>query len=84
MRPITTLLHDQSRTKVVHDLKATLLAFHRIGVTVAGPYLDTMVADYLLNPNRRDHSLETIAMEAVGHRLGGSRTESQGAAIALR
>ena len=77
MRPITTLLHDESRTKVVHDLKATLLAFHRIGVTVAGPYLDTMVADYLLNPNRRDHSLATIAMEAVGHRLGGSRPEAK-------
>ncbi|MEK7300985.1 MAG: DNA polymerase I, partial [Nitrospirota bacterium] len=77
MRPITTLLHDQTHTKVVHDLKATLLAFHRIGVTVAGPYLDTMVADYLLNPNRRDHSLATIAMEAVGHRLGESRPEAK-------
>jgi DNA polymerase-1 len=77
MRPITNLLHDQTRTKVVHDLKATLLAFHRIGVTVAGPYLDTMVADYLLNPNRRDHSLATIAMEAVGHRLGESHAESK-------
>lgn len=77
MRPITTLLQDQSRTKVVHDLKATLLAFHRIGVTIAGPYLDTMVADYLLNPNRRDHSLATIALEAVGHRLGESHSEAK-------
>jgi len=70
MRPITTLLHDHAHTKVVHDLKATLLAFHHIGITLAGPSLDTMVADYLLNPNRRDHSLDTIAMEAIGHRLG--------------
>ncbi len=70
MRPIIALLHDSTRTKVVHDLKATLLAFHRIGVTLAGPYLDTMVADYLLNPNRRDHQLETIAWEVLSHRLG--------------
>ena len=70
MRPIITLLHNHTHTKIVHDLKATLLAFHRIGITLAGPYLDTMVADYLLNPNRRDHSLDTIAMEAIGHRLG--------------
>lgn len=76
MRPITTLLHDPARTKVVHDLKATLLAFHRIGVTLAGPYLDVMVADYLLNPNRRDHGLDTIAMEVLGHRLGGAHTEA--------
>jgi len=70
MRPITSLLHDPTRTKVVHDLKATLLVFHRIGVALAGPYLDTMVADYLLNPNRRDHQLETIALEVLDHRLG--------------
>ncbi|HSF67587.1 MAG TPA: DNA polymerase I [Nitrospiraceae bacterium] len=70
MRPITALLHDPTRTKVVHDLKSTLLVFHRIGVTLEGPYLDTMVADYLLNPNRRDHQLGTIAMEVLGHRLG--------------
>ena len=70
MRPIILVLHDSTRTKVVHNLKATLLAFHRIGVTLAGPYLDTMVADYLLNPNRRDHQLETIAFEILGHRLG--------------
>lgn len=70
MRPIMPLLHDPYRTKVVHDLKATLLAFHRIGVTLAPPYVDTMIADYLLNPNRRDHGLETVALERLGKRLG--------------
>ena len=76
MRPITSLLHDPTRTKVVHDLKAALLIFHRIGLTVAGPYLDTMVADYLLNPNRRDHQLETIALEVLDHRLGTGQKNS--------
>lgn len=75
MRSIIALLHDSTRTKVVHDLKATLLVFHRIGVTLAGPYLDTMVADYLLNPNRRDHQLETIAQELLDHRLGTGKKE---------
>ena len=75
MRPITALLHDHTRTKVVHDLKATLLAFHRIGLTLAAPYLDTMIADYLLNPNRRDHQLETIALELLGNQLRGGKQE---------
>jgi DNA polymerase-1 len=69
VRPITTLLHDPNRPKIVHDLKATLLAFHRMGLTLAGPFVDTMIADYLLNPNRRDHQLETIALEMLGERL---------------
>ena len=70
MRPITALLHDANRPKVIHDLKGTLLAFHRVGLTLTGPYIDTMIADYLLNPNRRDHQLETIALEMLGERLG--------------
>jgi DNA polymerase-1 len=72
MRPILSLLHDPTRPKAAHDLKATLLAFHRIGITLAAPHIDTMVADYLLHPNRRDHELETLAMELLSHRLGGA------------
>ncbi|MCP9440045.1 MAG: DNA polymerase I [Nitrospira sp.] len=75
MRPITALLHEPSRIKAVHDLKAALLAFHRIGITLAPPYFDTMVADYLLHPNRRDHELETLALELLNHRLGESEKE---------
>ena len=77
MRPITTLLHDRTRPKAVHDLKATLLACHRIGVTLAPPYVDTMIADYLLNPNRRDHQLDTLALEMLGQRMGGHEHETK-------
>ena len=76
MRPITRLLHETARTKAAHDLKATLLALHRLGVTMDGPYFDTMVADYLLNPNRRDHQLDTLALEMLGRRLAGKETEA--------
>ncbi len=75
MRPITHVLHDAHRPKIVHDLKATLLVLHRLGITLAPPYVDTMIADYLLNPNRRDHSLETIALELLGERLGSGKPE---------
>jgi DNA polymerase-1 len=75
MRPITAVFHETTRLKAVHDLKPALLAFHRIGVTLAGPYFDTMIADYLLNPNRRDHQLDTLALELLGHRLGAQARE---------
>ncbi|ALA60883.1 DNA polymerase I [Nitrospira moscoviensis] len=80
MRPITALFHDATRTKAVHDLKSVLLALHRIGVTLAGPYFDTMIADYLLNPNRRDHGLDTLALELLDHRLGARESEPAPAA----
>lgn len=75
MRSITSLLHEATRTKSAHDLKATLLAFHRIGITLAAPYADTMVADYLLHPNRRDHQLDTLALELLDHRMGAHEKE---------
>ena len=36
-----------------------------------GPYFDIMVADYLLNPNRRAHTVEAIAMDLLSYQLGG-------------
>lgn len=75
MRTIIEMLHDHTHAKTVHDLKSTLLAFHRIGITLAPPYVDTMIADYLLNPNRRDHSLDTIMLERLGERLGSGKQE---------
>ena len=40
-----------------------------------GPYFDTMVADYLLNPNRRAHTLDAIAMDALSYQLGAGAAE---------
>lgn len=66
---LSDLLHDPTRTKAFHDLKKTLLAFGWGGSDVSGPYFDTMVADYLLNPNRRTHGLESIALESISYRM---------------
>jgi DNA polymerase I len=73
---VTTLLQDVERPKVVHDLKTALLALHQAGLVVRGLCMDTMIADYLLNPNRRDHQLETIALEVLGTRLQLGQTKS--------
>jgi DNA polymerase I len=66
---IKALLTDVERPKVVHDLKTTLLTLEQAGLVLSGPCVDTMIADYLLNPNRRDHQLETVALEVLGLRL---------------
>jgi DNA polymerase-1 len=73
---MTTVFGDVKRRKIFHDLKTTLLALHQAGVVLRGPCMDTMIADYLLNPNRRDHQLETIALEVLGARLQPGKTKS--------
>jgi DNA polymerase-1 len=76
MPSVTSLFADPGRPKVVHDLKTTLLVFLQAGLALQGPCTDTMIADYLLNPNRRDHQLETIALEVLGTRLQLGQTKS--------
>ncbi len=68
-------LSDGSCRKVVQDLKPVLLALHRQGLEMPGPYFDTMVADYLLNPNRRAHTLEAIAMDVLSYQLGTGESD---------
>jgi DNA polymerase-1 len=68
--PLKDLLADRKVLKAAHDLKPALLALHRVGVERVEPAFDTMIAAYLLNPNKRDHSLATVALEALGYQLG--------------
>ena len=75
MPSVAALLSDPCRPKVLHDLKATLLVFHQAGLALQGRCTDAMIADYLLNPNRRDHQLETIALEVLGTRLQLEQTK---------
>jgi DNA polymerase-1 len=69
-RPFRDLLQDRGVVKTAHDWKPALLALSRAGADVMPPCFDTMVADYLLNPNRRNHDLETVVLDVLGHRLG--------------
>ncbi|MGH7206965.1 MAG: DNA polymerase I [Nitrospiraceae bacterium] len=70
LRPLQELLRNPALIKAAHDLKPALLALHRAGLEISGPGFDTMIAAYLLNPNRRGHSLESVAFDVLGYRLG--------------
>ncbi|MDR4478439.1 MAG: DNA polymerase I [Nitrospira sp.] len=77
-RPLVECLRDGSKLKAVQDLKLLLLTLHRQGVEMPGPYFDTMVADYLLNPNRRAHTLEAIAMDLLSYQMGAGERDEPG------
>lgn len=62
LRPV---LSSESPAKIGHDLKRTMVALGRNGAVLRGLAFDTMVASYLLNPNRSDHSLTTVALEQL-------------------
>ena len=56
----------------VHDYKAVWLALRKNGVAPARAAFDTMLASYLLNPNRRSPTLEVLMQECFAESLQDS------------
>ncbi|MDT8368004.1 MAG: DNA polymerase I [Longimicrobiales bacterium] len=68
LAPLRELLEDPALRVVTHDLKRELLALERAGVTLAAAPEDAMIASYVLDPGRRSHGLDELAMEVLVHR----------------
>jgi len=68
MRPLVDVLADPAVGKIGQNLKYDLLVLRRAGVPLRGIVFDTMVASYLLDPGRREHGLDSLALEHLEHR----------------
>jgi DNA polymerase-1 len=62
------VLADPSVAKIGHDIKHDCLVLEASGFAVGGVSFDTMIASYCLDPERRSHSLDTLALEFARHR----------------
>ena len=60
---IRPLLGNEGIAKIGHNLKYDVLLLGQEGIAVAGRLYDTMIAAYLLNPNKAGHSLEEVSFE---------------------
>ena len=69
MAPLKELLEDASVRKAAQDAKYHILALRSAGVTVRGLDFDTMIASYLLDPGRRSHGLDLLALEFLDHKM---------------
>ncbi|MGH7632291.1 MAG: DNA polymerase I, partial [Gemmatimonadaceae bacterium] len=69
MAPLRSLLEDPTVRKTGQNAKYDLLVLRREGVTLRGLDFDTMIASYLLDPGRRSHGLDLLALEFLDHRM---------------
>ena len=69
MKPLRELLEDESVRKTAQNAKFDVLAFQRAGVTLRGLDFDTMLASYVLDPGRRSHGLDVLAIEFLDHTM---------------
>lgn len=66
--PLRTLLEDPAVGKTAQNAKYDLLVLRRAGVRLAGLEFDPMIASYVLDPGRRSHGLDALALEFLQHR----------------
>ena len=64
LRPV---LENPQIAKIGQNLKYDIVVLRAAGLRVRGALFDTMVADYLLDPGERNHSLDDLAKRYLGH-----------------
>ncbi len=69
LAPLRALLEDPTIRKTVQNAKYDQLVLRRVGVRLAGIDFDTMIASYVLDPGRRAHGLDVLALEFLDHRM---------------
>jgi DNA polymerase-1 len=69
MKPLRDLLEDPSVRKTAQNSKHDVLVLRRAGVRLQGLDFDTMLASYVLDPGRRSHGLDVLAMEFLDHTM---------------
>ncbi len=69
LQSLVELMADERVAVIGHDLKRGLLLLQPAGVELRGPMHDVMIASYCLDPGRRQHDLETLALEEFDRRI---------------
>lgn len=60
------MLEDPKIKKAGHNIKYDLIILKNEGIELQGIAFDTMLASYLLNPNKSNHNLEDACMDYLG------------------
>jgi DNA polymerase-1 len=68
LQPLVAMLEDPQVAKIGQNLKYDLLVLRRAGITLRAIDFDTMIASYLLDPGRREHGLDALALQHLDHR----------------
>ena len=62
------ILENNTIKKIGQNIKYDMIVLKRHGISITGIAFDTMVASYLVNPAKRAHGLDQLAMEILNHK----------------
>ena len=69
MKPLRDFLEDAAAKKAIQNAKFAELTLRSAGITLRGVTFDPMIASYVLDPGRRSHGLDLLALEFLNHTM---------------
>ncbi len=72
LQAFTAVVADESKLKIGHNVKSTILRLREHGVTISSPLFDTMIAHYLVEPESA-HDLQTLTELYFNYRTMGDK-----------
>ncbi|MGD8889294.1 MAG: DNA polymerase I [Desulfobacterales bacterium] len=68
LQRLKPVLEDSKIKKIGQNIKYDWMVLLRHGINLEGVVFDTMLASYLLNPSKRAHNLDQIALDFLAHK----------------
>ncbi len=68
LQTLKPLLEDPDIKKIGQNIKYDWLVLDGCGIALDGVFFDTMLASYLINPSKRAHNLDQIALDFLDHK----------------
>ncbi len=68
LNQLKPVLENPDVKKIGQNIKYDWMVLKRHGINLAGVFFDTMLASYLINPSKRAHNLDQIALDFLDHK----------------
>lgn len=74
VRKLKTALEQSRALKVGHNLKFDLIMLENLGINLPGPFADTMIMDWLIEPSSRQHGLDHCCLTHLNYEKISTKT----------
>jgi len=68
LKMLKPVLENHKLKKIGQNIKYDWIVLSRHGINLSGVMFDTMLASYLINPSKRAHNLDQIALDFLDHK----------------
>ena len=68
LKVLKPILENHKIKKIGQNIKYDWIVLSRHGINLSGVIFDTMLASYLINPSKRAHNLDQIALDFLDHK----------------